>query len=295
MKKVGKVVLCFVPMIVCILMQFVAGIIFSIVTSFVESMKMMQLGITDMGAIQEQAQTTMMENIIWAVVVFHVLALIVFPLWYYFGCGKPKPAKIRNVMTLKTVIGTVILGVGIEFFVSTGVYLVGLVFPSLINNFAELMDNAGMAELSLGAVIGTVILAPVGEEILCRGLIFHYAKKVSNKFMIANMIQALAFGIMHMNLVQGVYAFVMGLVLGILYERFQSLYLCILAHFVINFSAMFIVDPVMTSLPDTAVVVAMAMAVSTVIWLVGLKVVGKSAVLEKSRQKMSLYKMYFLG
>lgn len=275
MKRVGNFLLSLTPMIVCLVMQFGCGIVFSIVATFVKMIGLRQQGITDMMVIQSQTEAFMEENLIWAVVMYHILGLIVFSLWYYFGCGKPKPAKVTSVLTPKTVIGTVILGIGIEFFVCTGVYLVGLILPDLIQSFEEAMQNMGVSENSVPCIIATVILAPVGEEILCRGLILHYAKKVSKRFIIANTIQALAFGIMHMQLVQGTYAFIMGLVLGVLYERFHSLYLCMLAHFVINFSASFIVDPVMKPIPESVAAVAAVMLVSLAVWIAGLKIVGK--------------------
>lgn len=274
-QKIGKFFMCFVPLIVSLVMQLGCGIVFSMVATIIKMAQLAGQGITEPKVLQEMTMPFVLENMIWGIVIYHVLALFIFALWYYFGCGKPKPAKVSRVMTPKSVAGTVIVGVGLEFFVCTGIYLVAQIFPGVIQNFEELMKAAGLGELTLGSFIGAVLLAPIGEEILCRGLIFHYAKEVSSKFWIANTIQALAFGIMHMNLVQGAYAFIMGLVLGVLYERFQSLYLCMLAHFVINASSCFLVDPVMSKVPEHVWAVAAVMAVSIIVWGVGLKVVGK--------------------
>lgn len=269
-------------MVLSLVIQLICSFIFSVIASGVKVVGLMQEGITNQAEMQALAQEYVMENIIWAVVLYQVVALVVFSLWYYFGCGRPKAAKVTSVMTPKTVSGTVILGVGIEFFVCTGVYLAGHIFPDLVGDFYELMNNAGMSGITVGNVIGAVILAPIGEEILCRGLTLYYAKKVTGKFMIANCIQALAFGIMHFNWVQGAYAFIIGLILGILYERFGSLYLCILAHFVINASSTFIVDPVMSALPDTTVTAAAVMAVGLIVCLAGLKLVGKPVKAEET-------------
>ena len=50
----------------------------------------------------------------------------------------------------------------------------------------------------------------------------------------ANIIQAALFGIMHGNLVQGAYAFALGLILGYVYHKYQSLVIPILFHMSFN-------------------------------------------------------------
>lgn len=61
-----------------------------------------------------------------------------------------------------------------------------------------------------------------------------------NAFWIANCIQALLFGIYHLNLIQGIYAFVIGLALGYLCQRYHSVIPGMLAHLVFNgMSALF--------------------------------------------------------
>ena len=56
----------------------------------------------------------------------------------------------------------------------------------------------------------------------------------SFSFITANIIQAALFGIMHGNLVQGTYAFVLGVILGYVYYKYQSLVIPILFHMSFN-------------------------------------------------------------
>ena len=58
------------------------------------------------------------------------------------------------------------------------------------------------------------------------------------------------FGCIHGNLVQGIYAFVIGLMLGYLAERYHSLLPCIILHFVVNFASTFLIDRILSPLPD---------------------------------------------
>lgn len=52
--------------------------------------------------------------------------------------------------------------------------------------------------------------------------------------LVANLIQAVLFGFYHMNLVQGIYAFVMGFVFGYAVLRLKSLWVSIIMHVVLN-------------------------------------------------------------
>lgn len=55
-------------------------------------------------------------------------------------------------------------------------------------------------------------------------------------FLGANILQALFFGIYHGNIIQGIYATIIGFLLGLLYRRFNSIYASILLHMMINTS-----------------------------------------------------------
>jgi uncharacterized protein len=77
------------------------------------------------------------------------------------------------------------------------------------------------------------IVAPIAEELLFRGLIFHMFNRHMN-VKIALIIQALLFGAFHLNLVQGLYASVLGVVLGFAYLLTGSLWIPILMHIVNN-------------------------------------------------------------
>ena len=78
-----------------------------------------------------------------------------------------------------------------------------------------------------------VIFAPILEEILLRGIILNglLQRYSPSKAIIWS---AIIFGVMHMNPVQAVGAFALGLPLGWLYYRTQSLWPCIFLHFVNN-------------------------------------------------------------
>ena len=112
------------------------------------------------------------------------------------------------------------------------VYIIAAIAPKAIENYAELVNSAGIGNSAITFMIAA-FLAPVGEECFYRGIILRKAEKAFT-FVMANIIQAALFGIMHGNLVQGAYAFALGLILGYVYHKYQSLVIPILFHMSFN-------------------------------------------------------------
>ena len=121
--------------------------------------------------------------------------------------------------------------------------------PGALEEYNELMEMAGITEFTALTIVSTAILAPLSEELACRGVIYRLAGKISPKFWVANIVQALAFGILHGNLVQGAYAFALGIILGMLYGKFQDIWLCMLLHASMNFSGI-LVEPFFSLFPE---------------------------------------------
>lgn len=93
----------------------------------------------------------------------------------------------------------------------------------------EIVDIANPV-LSFFAV---VILAPVFEEILCRGLLLNTLRKTMPKWG-AIVVSAVIFGIIHGNPIQFIYATALGILLGWIYTKFDSILIPMLCHLVFN-------------------------------------------------------------
>ncbi|VTQ89162.1 CPBP family glutamic-type intramembrane protease [Hathewaya histolytica] len=86
----------------------------------------------------------------------------------------------------------------------------------------------------ISTTILIVIVAPICEEILFRGIILEmFLKKYSTLKSI--LVSALMFGIIHGNFIQGVETFFIAIILGYIYYKTNSLLPCIFLHFVNNF------------------------------------------------------------
>ena len=82
-------------------------------------------------------------------------------------------------------------------------------------------------------VVGVGVIVPIAEELIFRGLVYRRLREYSQVGWAA-FISALIFGIYHGNLVQGVYAFCLGLLLVYVYERYHSMLAPILLHAAAN-------------------------------------------------------------
>lgn len=84
------------------------------------------------------------------------------------------------------------------------------------------------------AILILAIMPAIGEELLFRGMILHGLRSRFND-VISVVLSALMFALMHTNLQQLVYPFLLGLIMGWIVLRTGSLVSSIIVHFVNNF------------------------------------------------------------
>jgi membrane protease YdiL (CAAX protease family) len=126
-----------------------------------------------------------------------------------------------------------IIGIAYSLFVRYILFLVSKssTFAETYNKYGEMMK--WITNYDILNILTVVLIAPVVEEVLFRGMIFN--ELLQNISLVSSIIiQALLFGLYHMNIIQGLYAFVMALFLGILYYRFKSLWVPIIFHSAFN-------------------------------------------------------------
>lgn len=257
-KRTGWFGLAVAALAASMVLQVVLGVIAMLPATVLAGMKAGMQGITDPVQIQEMVMGEAMGAAAWGVLLYHVFSLPIFGLWYYFGCGRPKAANPLKVLKPGSVISTVIAGLGLCLVANGIAMMIQYLAPAVYENYVELMETAGMGTNPV-TIIAAVILAPIGEEILCRGIVLYYGRRMAAgigsekvSFWIANVLQALLFGIMHGNWVQGTYAFVLGMGLGLLYRRYNSLYPAMLCHFAINFLSTFVMGYLFWWVPENA-------------------------------------------
>lgn len=247
MKKTGWFVVSMLPVLAYFVIQLgCSGAIIVVMTV----MTMLETPGLNAGELQYIVMNRYMENIVPVLIVSQLAAVLVFGLWYYFVWGKKKRPEGTEKPKAVKILLIVLLGVAAQFAISGLLSLVDIFVPSALQEYEELMEMAGITEVTVLSLISTVILAPLNEELVCRGIVYRLAGKISPRFWVANIVQALAFGILHGNLVQGAYAFVLGLLLGLVYRQFRNIWLCMLLHASMNFSSV-LVEPFYGLFPES--------------------------------------------
>lgn len=90
-------------------------------------------------------------------------------------------------------------------------------------------------------ILSTVIIAPVVEELLFRGLIYKRLR-ANLKTVPAMLLSAFIFGLVHANIVQFVYAFLIGIIVAFVYERFRTIVAPVLFHLGANLLSVLITN-----------------------------------------------------
>ncbi len=103
------------------------------------------------------------------------------------------------------------------------------------NNLNSLADNSPWWML----LLGTVIIAPIGEELMFRKLFIDRARRYGDGMAI--ILSALLFALFHGNFFQFFYAFMVGLVMAYVYTLTGKLYWSVGLHMFMNFMGMMVI------------------------------------------------------
>lgn len=187
-----------------------------------------------------------------------ILYLMVLPipaLWYYLAFGSREggiraiPSKCRRV-GLDGCVLIVLFTFGMIHVTSIILAIVAQVLPDAMDNYQNLIENSGLTEYSLMWVLSTLILPPLVEEMIFRGLIQKYLERAGMRWILANVVQAVLFGVFHQNLIQGIYAALLGFALGFVAHRYNTLTVSMLMHMFYNLMGTLIVDLESRFLPE---------------------------------------------
>ena len=119
------------------------------------------------------------------------------------------------------------------FLFFAGVYCISLILGGILEQFIPANEDINSMFIqgfsSWIGILSIVVLAPVFEEMLFRGIILRgFLKNYSATKSI--IITAVLFGVLHLNPVQSIIAALLGLALGWIFVKTGSLWVCILFH-----------------------------------------------------------------
>ena len=172
---------------------------------------------------------------------YALAAITIFFIWYKKTFLKHQ-IKIENktAFSVKSIVLSVLLILGTSSVISLGLYALDALAPSVMESYSETMNSAGLGSNFYTTLLYGCILGPIAEELMFRGVTQGYLRRSGLNAVAVVFIQAILFGIAHMNPVQSTYATVFGLSLGLLRYKYGNIRITCLAHIVFNVFGTFI-------------------------------------------------------
>lgn len=192
-----------------------------------------------------------------------LIALILLPSDY----GMKDRINIKRI-PIKEYFNILILGIGITILL----LFLSSILTKLIPSYNEVVNQLATSRGSALQLIITIALIPIYEEIFYRGIIFEYLRKNFN-IIVAIVVQALVFGVMHLNLVQGIYTFILGIVLALIYMYSESILGNITVHIIFNLLGILIIPKLLINFPSMSIVL-LIIAIVFIIFS-SIKMIGK--------------------
>ncbi len=138
--------------------------------------------------------------------IYGLLAVLIFGLWYRRAFVRPfrhKKRKDRPTgFSFHTVMAILFLAIGLQYVTILVVNCTSVLRPDWLTAYNALMENAGYNDLTPLLILYSVLLAPVAEELIFRGLVFRFAR-YAFPFWVANVCQAVLFGRVPRTFIQG--------------------------------------------------------------------------------------------
>lgn len=214
MKKILSILKCFLPPIIALGFQ---SIVYYTIS-------MIYLLVFDQSPSEEATRYMLITAIF--------ISGIVFVIQYIrFSGNKPITTHNRKYM-LRNIL--LISGMGItgQLFIAGTMTIISPLFIRYFSDYTETVDSINTGH-PLVVVAYVVIIAPIVEELIFRWSVLDKASRVL-PFMAANLLQAIAFGLFHGNMVQGFFASLLGLLLGVVYHKYQNIIAPIILHMIFN-------------------------------------------------------------
>lgn len=173
------------------------------------------------GTINIQDQATFIST---SLIISSVLSIIVmiWPMKMFMYKHDLKPSGIGAKYALMAILA----------------YIIGTAGTNVLSALVDLPNimEAQFNDMSMNVVgaLAISVIAPIAEEVVFRGAILGYMLRKGMDFKKAILISALIFGIMHINPAQVPFAFVVGLMLGVIYYKTGNILLTSFVHILNN-------------------------------------------------------------
>ena len=217
------------PVLIFVGLQLIIGVAIELGATIVFAVREMLRGTSefDAAAFMEAVMQFVYNNGTLIVLICNAASFAVFlPIWLTMRKRTARYENSNPVGICIVVIGF-FMGFNIVQSLVFGLTNITRFFPAY-EEVAEMMTSGSIAI----QILAVGISAPVVEELVFRGILLNRMKWLP--VWAAVLIQALLFSVVHFNLFQSLYAFLAGILLGMVYVKYRSIIMVILGHVAFN-------------------------------------------------------------
>lgn len=153
------------------------------------------------------------------------------PALLFLAAGKTRPATFCGLK--KVHISTALMTVLFTLLLEPLITVVNAVSMLVTDNAVAGMSAQIMGLPMWATLLGLAVYGPFSEELAFRGVLYRSYRQQGNRWK-ALLLSSLLFGLMHMNLNQACYAFVIGIALALLVEATGSMIPAFISHLCVN-------------------------------------------------------------
>lgn len=214
-------------LIVQIVVMFLGELVLAIISSLIHADAR---GMVDIAKLESSLMEMAYQ---YALLFLLISALICIPIYYHIykkDCRKAGEVKRNIPMGNKDYLAIILSGAALALALNNIISLSPLpyLFPGYEDTNEVLYGGGIILQILCAGIFACIV-----EEVSMRGVAYLRMKRYWGKRK-AMIFSALVFGIYHMNVVQAVYAFLVGLFLAWLFERYDTLWAPITAHMSAN-------------------------------------------------------------
>lgn len=218
-----------------------AQAVYAVIAFIVMVNDMRKLSIEEMEAMMDNREQILkfsqeiMDGLMnYAVYIEGAAALVTIPViaWFFYkNCKRDKSEGIiQEKVALWKYAGVIVFAAAMGLGLNNLILLSDL--SSLSVSYEDTMKMLYHPPMTVQLVVLGVLM-PLCEEMVFRGVVYKRLR-YQESYMSAAIYSSLIFAVMHGNLVQILYGFIMGMLFANLYERYGSVKAPIMAHIVVN-------------------------------------------------------------
>jgi membrane protease YdiL (CAAX protease family) len=132
----------------------------------------------------------------------------------------------------------ILLGISLNIVISAIIEITGL--DKIFDTNQQVVNDLTSGNILI-QILGTALIIPIVEEICFRGLVYNRIKK-SYGVPLAIIFSSVIFGVSHLNVLQGIYTAVIGLVFAAVYHKYCTVIAPMIVHIAINSFSVFLAN-----------------------------------------------------